>query len=277
MWNPLSDQQDSANGRSGILYVSGEESADQVASRVIGSAGSVAQVRECATALLRKAKTLGIPILLVGHMNKAGDMAGPRMLEHVVDVVLMLEGERYQSFRLLRATKNRHASTDELGVFQMLEEGLMPVADPSVLFVSNRSLAPGLSGAVTVTMEGTRPMLVEIQALCSAAGKHQAPYRTANGLSRGRLSLILAALSKHAGLQLHSQDLHINVVGGMAVKEPAADLAMAMAVASSDHDQPIKTGYVFLGEIGLGGELRSVPYIERRIREAAKLGPKRTS
>ncbi|KAK9799774.1 hypothetical protein WJX73_004646 [Symbiochloris irregularis] len=234
-----------------VLYVSGEESAEQVASRgqrmglainhqelfvysatclddimkemedmhpqaviidsiqtvylegVSGSAGGVTQVQACATALLQMAKKLSTPIFMVGHMNKAGDIAGPRVLEHVVDVVLLLEGERYQSLRLLRGMKNRHGATDEVGVFQMQEEGLMPVADPSVLFVSDRSLA---------------------------------------------------------------------AVGGMKVMEPAADLAIAMAIVSSLKDRPTPTDCAFVGEIGLGGELRNVPYVERRIMEAAKLG-----
>ncbi|KAK9843738.1 hypothetical protein WJX81_004492 [Elliptochloris bilobata] len=240
---------------------------------VTGSAGSVSQVRECATALLHVAKREGIPIFLVGHVTKDGAIAGPRVLEHVVDAVLFMEGERREAFRLVRGLKNRYGATDEVGVFEMTDSGLVAVANPSALFLRDRALAPNASSAVTVAVEGTRPLLLEVQALCSPV--HQGggpPVRVPNGLKGNRLSLILAVLTKHARMPLYKVDLHINVVGGLLLSEPATDLAVALAIASSFYEQPIAADLAAIGEIGLGGELRPVAHTERRVAEASKLG-----
>ncbi|EIE18597.1 DNA repair protein rada [Coccomyxa subellipsoidea C-169] len=238
---------------------------------VTGSAGSVSQVRECATALLHVAKRQGVPVFLVGHVTKAGDIAGPRVLEHIVDTVVYMEGERHQAFRLVRGIKNRYGPTDEVGVFQMEESGLQAVANPSALFLSDRQMARNASSAVTVAMEGTRPLLMEVQALTSPV--HQGPpLRMPNGIHRNRLSLIMAVLTKHVRLRLHSVDCHTNVVGGLTLTEPATDLAVALAVASSYFERPIAQNIAVIGEIGLGGELRPANHIERRVVEAAKLG-----
>lgn len=241
-----------------------------------GSAGSVSQVRECATALLRVAKQTKVPIFLVGHVTKGGDIAGPKILEHVVDVVLYMEGERLQSHRLLRVVKNRYGSTDEVGVFEMVQEGLAAVASPSELFLSarNQDSTNAASAAVAVTMEGSRPILLEVQALCSSVGQ-QSGRRTANGVDAQRLSLLLAVLVKQAGLKLSNQDVFINVVGGLQLREPAADVAIAVAICSSYLEQAVDREMAFVGEIGLGGELRSVGQMERRLLEAAKLGFKK--
>ncbi|XP_024383234.1 uncharacterized protein [Physcomitrium patens] len=241
-----------------------------------GSAGSVSQVRECATALLRAAKETKIPIFLVGHVTKGGDIAGPKILEHVVDVVLYMEGERLQSHRLLRVVKNRYGSTDEVGVFEMVQEGLAAVASPSELFLSarNENLTNAASAAVAVTMEGSRPILLEVQALTSSVGQ-QPGRRTANGVDAQRLSLLLAVLVKQASLRLSNQDVFINVVGGLQLREPAADVAIAVAICSSYFEKAVDREMAFIGEIGLGGELRSVGQMERRLLEAAKLGFKK--
>ncbi|KAJ7297295.1 hypothetical protein O6H91_Y066600 [Diphasiastrum complanatum] len=241
-----------------------------------GSAGSVVQVRECATALLRCAKQLQIPMFVVGHMTKTGDIAGPKVLEHIVDVVLYLEGERLQSHRLLRVVKNRYGSTDEVGVFEMVEGGLVAVTNPSGVFLSERTsdASNAASGAVAVTMEGSRPLLLEVQALCSNATQ-MPPKRTANGIDPQRFSLIIAVLTKQARVRLSSQDIFINVVGGFELKEPAADVAVALAICSSYLEKPLPRDMAFIGEIGLGGELRSVGQLERRLTEALKLGFKK--
>jgi DNA repair protein RadA/Sms len=237
------------------------------------SAGSISQVREGASALLRLAKTSQIPILIVGHVNKAGAIAGPRVLEHIVDAVLYLEGERFHTYRLLRSVKNRFGSTNEVGVFEMSENGLAEVANPSRVFLAERlDSAPG--SAIAVTLEGTRPLLVEIQALASPTSL-TLPRRTANGIDYNRLLILVAVLSKRVGLGLGTQDVFVNVVGGLKVSEPAADLAVAVAIASSFRNQPVATDLAIVGEIGLSGELRSVGQIERRLREAAKLGFRR--
>eukprot|EP00850_Spirogloea_muscicola_P013315 SM000089S23871 [mRNA] locus=s89:483098:487966:- [translate_table: standard] len=239
-----------------------------------GSAGSVSQVRECATALLHIAKGTGTPIFLVGHVTKTGDIAGPRVLEHIVDVVLYMEGERMQSYRLLRSVKNRFGPADEVGVFRMEEEGLRAVANPSELFLSERAGANGsgpASAAIAVVMEGTRPLLIEIQALCSKCPQPPG-RRTANGVDPQRLHLLLAVLGKQSGIQLYSHDVFLNVVGGLKLKEPAADLAVAVAVASSFLERPVPADMAVIGEVGLGGELRAVGQLERRMNEAAKLG-----
>jgi DNA repair protein RadA/Sms len=232
--------------------------------------GSVTQVRDSAAELARYAKSSNVPVFLVGHVTKSGDIAGPRTLEHMVDVVLYLEGERFHSHRLLRSVKNRFGSTHEIGVFEMRSDGLVEVANPSEAFLAER--LPGVAGsAVTVTVEGTRPLLVEIQALVSPAGG-QLARRTANGIDPARLLLLVAVLTRRLGLRLGDQDIFVNVVGGMRVSEPAVDLAVATAVASSAGGVAIADDLVIFGEIGLSGELRSVGHVERRLAEAAKLG-----
>jgi len=237
------------------------------------SAGSIGQVRECAATLLRMAKSRHIPIFIVGHVTKEGAIAGPRVLEHMVDTVLYLEGERFHSYRLLRSVKNRFGSTNEVGVFEMQEQGLVEIADPSQAFLSER-LASATGSVVTVTMEGTRPLLVEIQALTTMTS-FGLPRRTANGIDFNRLLLLIAVLSKGVGFKLVTQDIFVNVVGGLRINEPAADLGVAVAIASSFRGVPIADDCVMLGEVGLSGELRSVGHAEKRLTEAAKLGFKR--
>ncbi len=233
------------------------------------SAGSISQVRECAAALLRLAKTQGTPTFLVGHVTKEGHIAGPRVLEHIVDTVLYLEGERYHAYRLLRSVKNRFGSTNEVGVFEMSDRGMIEVTNPSRVFLEER-IARATGSAVAVTMEGTRPILVEVQALVSPAG--EVPRRTCNGIDFNRLLLLTAVLSKRVGLRLGDQDIFVNVVGGLRVMEPAVDLAIAMAIASSFTNRPVAEDLALFGEVGLAGELRSVGQSDRRLREAAKLG-----
>jgi DNA repair protein RadA/Sms len=233
-------------------------------------AGSVTQVRDCSAQLLRLAKSQTFPLFLVGHVTKEGAIAGPRVLEHMVDTVLYLEGERFHSFRLLRSVKNRFGSTNEVGVFEMAEKGLVEVKNPSEAFLAER-LPNAAGSAIAVTMEGTRPILVEVQALTSATAFAQ-PRRTANGVDFNRLLLITAVLSKRARIRLADQDVFVNVVGGLEVEEPAADLAIAAAIASSVRNRPVAADLALVGEIGLSGELRSVGQIPRRLNEAAKLG-----
>ncbi|HMO56874.1 MAG TPA: DNA repair protein RadA [Roseiflexaceae bacterium] len=240
---------------------------------ITSAAGSVSQVREGALRLLRIAKETGIPIFLVGHVTKEGAIAGPRVLEHIVDVVLYLEGERFHQYRLLRGVKNRFGSTDEVGVFEMTQGGLREVTNPSQVFLAERSTGtPG--SAVVVTMEGTRPILVEVQALTSTTASAQ-PRRTANGFDVNRLLMLIAVLSKRVGLPLFNQDVYVNIVGGLRITEPAADLAVATAIASSFRNQRVDPDSVLIGEIGLSGELRSIGHMERRLGEAAKLGFRR--
>ena len=234
------------------------------------AAGSVGQVREGALRLMQLAKELGIPIFLVGHVTKEGAIAGPRVLEHIVDVVLYLEGDRFHHYRLLRGVKNRFGSTNEVGVFEMAGDGLREVPNPSQLFLAERSAgSPG--STVAVMMEGSRPLLVEVQALTSNSGSAQ-PRRTTNGFDLNRLLMLAAVLSKRVGLPLFNQDIYVNVVGGLRISEPAADLAVAVAIASSFRNRRIEPDLVLMGEIGLSGELRSVSQIDRRLAEAAKLG-----
>src|SRR5262245_35369440 len=234
------------------------------------AAGSVSQVREGALRLLRLAKDTGIPMFLVGHVTKEGAIAGPRVLEHIVDVVLYLEGERFHQYRLLRGVKNRFGSTDEVGVFEMTQDGLREVPNPSQVFLAERSAGtPG--SAVAVTMEGTRPILVEVQALTANTASAQ-PRRTANGFDMNRLLMLTAVLSKRVGLPLFNQDIYVNIVGGLRITEPAADLAVAVAIASSYRNQRVRQDLVLVGEVGLSGELRSIGQLERRLGEAAKLG-----
>ncbi len=234
------------------------------------AAGSVTQVRDCAAALLRLAKSQTFPLFLVGHVTKEGAIAGPRVLEHMVDTVLYLEGERFHSFRLLRSVKNRFGSTNEVGVFEMAERGLVEVKNPSEAFLAER-LPNAAGSAIAVTMEGTRPILVEVQALTSATAFAQ-PRRTGNGVDFNRLLLVTAVLSKRARVRLADQDVFVNVVGGLEVEEPAADLAIAAAIASSARNRPVAADLALIGEVGLSGELRSVGQLPRRINEAAKLG-----
>jgi DNA repair protein RadA/Sms len=234
------------------------------------SAGSISQVRECATAILRLAKTYNIPTFIVGHVTKSGAIAGPRVLEHIVDTVLYLEGERFHAFRLLRSVKNRFGSTNEVGVFEMRDQGMVEVSNPSQLFLEER-LSHASGSAVVVTLEGTRPLLVEIQALVSKCGG-EIPRRTCNGVDINRVLLLAAVLSKRVGLRLEDQDIFVNVVGGLRVREPAVDLAIAVAIASSYYNRPVLADLAIFGEIGLAGELRSVAQSERRLREAANLG-----
>ncbi|MFN2292311.1 MAG: DNA repair protein RadA [Anaerolineae bacterium] len=234
------------------------------------AAGTVSQVKACATALLRMAKTEGVPIFLVGHVTKAGAIAGPRVLEHIVDAVLYMEGDRFHAYRLLRSVKNRFGSTHEVGVFEMTELGMIEVANPSEAFLAER-LPDSAGSAIAVTMEGTRPILVEIQALASTTS-FGLPRRTANGIDFNRLLLLVAVLTKRVGLRLFDQDVFINVVGGLRVNEPAADLAVALAIASSFQNVPLPADLAAIGEVGLSGEVRAVSHLSRRLNEAAKLG-----
>jgi len=299
-----------------VLYVSGEESAEQVALRarrlqleprglrllseiglekilavlqrekplvaVIDSIqtlysealqsapGSVAQVRECAAQLTRLAKQSGTGVILVGHVTKEGALAGPRVLEHIVDTVLYFEGDTHSSFRLIRAFKNRYGAVNELGVFAMTDKGLRGVANPSALFLSQH--AQEVAGScVLVTQEGTRPLLVEIQALVDAAHT-PSPRRLTVGLDAQRLAMLLAVLHRHAGIVCFDQDVFVNAVGGVRIQEPAADLAVLLAIVSSLNNRPLPAKLVVFGEVGLAGEIRPAPRGQERLREAAKLG-----
>ena len=235
-----------------------------------GAAGSVGQVREATLRLMDLAKGDGVAVILVGHVTKDGSIAGPKTLEHLVDAVVNLEGERYAVLRLLRATKNRFGSTDEIGVFEMAETGLREVDDPARAFlVDHGGVAPG--SVVAPTLEGSRPLLVEVQALVSPSG-YGTPTRKASGLDPNRLSLLIAVLGRRAGIALGSQDVYANLAGGLSVVEPALDLPIALALASSARDRAVPVGTVAIGEVGLLGELRSVGGLERRLREAARLG-----
>lgn len=237
---------------------------------ITSAAGSVSQVRECTSRLMRWAKTRNIPVFIIGHVTKEGTIAGPRVLEHMVDAVLYLEGERFHQFRILRAVKNRFGSTDEVGVFEMADVGLREVQNPSEVFLEERTdMAPG--STVAVTMEGSRPILVETQALATPTA-FGLPRRSANGLDTSRLQLLVAVLQKRVGLALGTHDVYANVVGGLRVMEPAVDLAVAVGIASSLKDRPVDRNAVVIGEVGLSGELRSVNRLDRRISEAARLG-----
>ena len=285
-----------------ILYVSGEESAIQIKLRakrigvesdsvsimtetdvqtvceyinsahpdISSSPGSIVQVRESANLLLRTGKSLDIPIFIVGHVNKGGDIAGPKVMEHIVDTVLYFEGERNQSYRILRAIKNRFGSTNEIGVFEMTETGLAEVENPSAMMLSGR-MSDVSGGCITCIIEGTRPILAEVQGLVAATGFGNA-RRTAAGFDYNRLNLLLAVLEKRLGLMFSNLDTYINIVGGIRLDEPAADLAVAMALVSGLRDIPIDENTVTFGEIGLSGELRSVPRAQARVNEAARMG-----
>jgi DNA repair protein RadA/Sms len=232
--------------------------------------GSVAQVRECAAQLTRVAKTSGITIIMVGHVTKEGALAGPRVLEHIVDTVLYFEGDTHSSFRLVRAFKNRFGAVNELGVFAMTEKGLKGVSNPSALFLSqHENQVPG--SCVMVTQEGTRPLLVEIQALVDSSHVPNA-RRLSVGLEQNRLAMLLAVLHRHAGVAAFDQDVFINAVGGVKITEPAADLPVLLAINSSMRNKPLPRGLVVFGEVGLAGEIRPAPRGQERLREAAKLG-----
>jgi DNA repair protein RadA/Sms len=234
------------------------------------AAGSVSQVRESAARLMQTAKGRGIPVFLIGHVTKAGAIAGPRVLEHIVDTVLYLEGDRFHAYRLLRCVKNRFGASNEVGVFEMRDVGMSQVANPSEAFLAER-LLNAAGSAIAVTLEGTRPLLVEIQALSSTTSFGN-PRRTANGIDFNRLLLLTAVLSKRVGVRLSDQDVFVNVVGGLRVGEPAADLAVACAIVSSFRDVPVAGDLAIVGEVGLSGELRTVSQLETRLKEAAKLG-----
>lgn len=239
-------------------------------SELDSSAGSVTQVRECASQLRELAKSSGISVFMIGHVTKEGAIAGPRVLEHIVDTVLYLEGDRFQAYRLLRSVKNRFGATSEVGVFEMRESGLQEVSNPSEAFLAERMInAPGSS--IAVTMEGTRPILVEIQGLTSPTQFGNA-RRTPNGVDFNRLLLIAAVLTRRVGLKLGEQDVFVNVVGGLQIDEPAADLAIAAAIASSSKDISVRADAVLIGEMGLAGELRMPGQMQVRLREAEKLG-----
>ena len=307
------------SGRMNTLYVSGEESARQVALRarrlslpetnlpvlpeirleailaqladlkpevavidsiqtvyseaLTSAPGSVAQVRECAAQLTRHAKQTGTAIILVGHVTKEGAIAGPRVLEHIVDTVLYFEGDTGSSFRLVRAFKNRFGAVNEIGVFAMTEKGLKGVSNPSAIFLS-RHEEPVPGSVIMVTREGTRPLLVEVQALVAESHLSN-PRRVTLGLEQNRLSMLLAVLHRHGGIALSDQDVFVNVVGGVRVSETAVDLAVVLAVLSSFRDRPLSTDLVVFGEVGLAGEIRPVPNGQDRLREAAKHGFKR--
>ncbi len=245
------------------VFVAGMESA----------AGSIGQVRECTMRLMQWGKLKGVPVFITGHVTKEGAIAGPRVLEHIVDVVLYLEGEPFSAYRLLRCVKNRYGSTNEVGVFEMKEQGMIEVENPSRAFLAQRG-AEAIGSAVVPTIEGSRPLLVEIQALTTTTAFGM-PRRTANGVDFNRLLLVTAVLTKRAGLKLGNQDIMVNVTGGLRVGEPAADLGMALAIASSYRDMEVKPQTAAVGEVGLSGELRAASQLERRLNEAARLGFKR--
>jgi DNA repair protein RadA/Sms len=231
--------------------------------------GSVAQVRECAAHLTRMAKSSGTTVVLVGHVTKEGALAGPRVLEHMVDTVLYFEGDTHSSYRLVRAIKNRFGAVNEIGVFAMTEKGLKGVSNPSAIFLSQHS-EPVPGSCVMVTLEGTRPLLVEIQALVDNGGP--SPRRLSVGLDRDRLAMLLAVLHRHAGVACMDQDVFVNAVGGVRISEPAADLAVMLAIQSSLRGKPLPRGFLAFGEVGLAGEVRPAPRGQERLKEAAKLG-----
>ena len=241
-----------------------------VISDLSSSAGSVTQVRESTSMFMRTAKSSNIPIIVVGHVNKDGNIAGPKVLEHIVDAVLYFEGDRNMSYRILRAVKNRYGSTNEIGVFEMLDSGLSQVENPSLMLISGRP--KNTSGTcIACAMEGTRPILAEVQALVSASSFGN-PRRMATGFDYSRMAMLLAVLEKRAGYFFGNMDAYINVIGGLKLDEPATDLSVALALISSLKDVPIRDDVLAFGEIGLGGEIRSVNHCEQRIKEAARLG-----
>lgn len=240
---------------------------------ITSAAGTVSQVREITSRVMRVCKANDITTIIIGHVTKDGSIAGPRVLEHMVDTVLYLEGERYFSYRILRSVKNRFGSTNEIGMFEMQNEGMVEIKNPSTVLISEREENP--SGSVVVaTMEGTRPLLVEIQALTSTS-VFGLPRRTANGIDCNRLNVLMAVLEKKAGVNLSNQDIYANVVSGIRVTEPAVDLGIILAVASSSKNISIPQDTVVAGECGLTGEIRNVNLIEKRLKEAEKLGFKK--
>jgi DNA repair protein RadA/Sms len=250
------------------------DSVQAVSLSELGTApGSVTQVRECTLRLMQWAKQSGVPVFIAGHVTKDGAIAGPRVLEHIVDVVLYLEGEPFSAYRLLRGVKNRFGSTNEIGVFEMKEQGLVEVDNPSLAFLSQRGVET-VGSTVVSTLEGSRPLLVEIQALTNPTS-FGLPRRTANGVDFSRLLLVTAVLTRRVGLKLGNQDIIANVTGGLKIGEPAADLGIALSIASSFRDIGVDRQLVAVGEVGLSGELRAVSQLERRVNEAARLGFKR--
>ena len=238
--------------------------------KISSTAGSIAQVKECALTFINKAKSEGISVLLVGHVNKEGSIAGPKVLEHMVDAVLYFEGERQQSYRIIRAIKNRYGSTNEIGVFEMTDVGLVEVSNPSEMLLAGRP--KNISGNCAVcTMEGTRPLIAEIQALVSPTA-FPAPRRTSNGIDYNRMCLILAVLEKRLGLRFSVHDVYLNVIGGLRLDEPASDMATALALISSLTDKIIPDDLIAIGELGLAGECRAVSNLEQRVKEAERLG-----
>lgn len=243
-------------------------------SLIQSSAGSVSQIRECCNILMHIAKSRNVSIIIIGHVTKEGNIAGPKVLEHMVDTVIQFEGDKTKSYRILRSIKNRFGNTSEVGIFEMGEKGLCEVINPSEVFLKeyNQTQTPG--STIIVTNEGTRPLLVEIQALVGTT-PYPAPRRIANGVDTGRVLQILAVLEKRIGLNLSKQDVYVNVIGGMEIKEPAADLGIALAIVTCVRDVVFDTSTAIVGEIGLSGEIRAVNNIEKRINEAQKLGFKR--
>ena len=234
------------------------------------SPGSVSQIKESTSELIKFAKETGVPVLVIGHINKEGSIAGPKILEHMVDVVLQFEGDRNHSYRILRAQKNRFGSTSELGIYEMLSSGLREVSNPSEILISEKD--GDLSGtAIAATLEGMRPLMIEVQALVSSA-VYGTPQRSATGYNLKRLNMILAVLEKRAGFRLGAKDVFLNITGGIHVDDPAIDLAVITAILSSNNDEAIPQNYCFAAEIGLAGEIRAVNKIEQRISEAEKLG-----
>lgn len=241
---------------------------------VAGAPGSISQIRESAAHLVFLCKQLQVPLFLIGHVTKSGVVAGPRILEHMVDTVLYFEGDRHHNFRILRAVKNRFGSTNEIGIFEMVREGLREVTNPSELFLQERP--EGASGSVVVpVLEGTRPLLVEIQALTASNGGFGSARRSANGMDLRRVNLLIAVLEKRLGMRMFDQDVYVNIAGGAKVEEPAADLAALCAMVSSFRNTPIEADTVIIGEVGLAGEIRSVSHLDKRLAEAARLGFKK--
>lgn len=237
---------------------------------VPGLQGGITQVRACTEKLMEFAKSSNTPLLIISHVNKAGNLAGPKTLEHLVDTVLYLEGDRYHDLRLLRGIKNRFGATSEIGIFEMHEEGLREVADPSKIFLENRS-GNGIGSCMTVTLEGSRPFLVEVQALTNRTAFGY-PKRASSGFDSNRLELLIAVLQKHGGIDLSNQDIYINVVGGLKLKDPGVDLAICLAIISSFRNKAFGQDFVAFGEIGLSGEIRPGAQTEKRLKEAQKMG-----
>ena len=241
---------------------------------VSGTPGSIGQIKECAAILMEVAKSLNIPIFLIGHVTKDGTVSGPKLLEHTVDAVLYFEGDKYQNLRILRTVKNRFGSTQEIGVFEMVEQGLREISNPSELFLSQSSYTSQPGSIIAAMMEGTRPILVEIQALVGQS-TYPSPRRIGNGVEHNRLHQIVAVLERRLGLDFSRQDVYVNVVGGLRIDEPAADLAIAIALIGSHRNLAVKSGTVVAGEIGLTGEIRQVRQCQNRLQEAARIGFKR--